>query len=361
MKAQKFKIIALLIIAQILVITPTFAGDEEFSKNFHKEYEANSNTLLKVINKFGHIDINNWDKDIVQIDVTVTVDHYDEDKARELLSYINIQFSHSENTIKAITEINSKFSKWNSFSFGKNNKEFRIDFKIKMPKDIKLDISNKYGSVFIDEAKGHSKISVKYGNLKINKLSRENKKPLNEVYLAYSNGEINTCKWLNTTLKYSTFRIKEGKAIIAITRYSKLHVETASSIVSDSKYGEYKVGKVGNFVTDAAYTNFDFDEITKKIEIENDYGDIKIRHVPSGFEKIDVENDYGDVDIRIDSEASYQLKGYAKYANIRYPSESRVNRIKEGSSLKVNGLVGKDKNTKSKVVIETSYGGVNLH
>jgi hypothetical protein len=359
MKAPKFKSALLLIFVQILVITTAFAGGEEFSKNLHKEYNADANTLLLIQNKFGNIDINNWDKNQVSIDVTITIDHHNEAKAKELIDYIDVKFNQTGNTIEAITEIDDKFSKWSSFSFG-DNKEFSIDYKINIPKDIKIDLSNKYGSVFINEISGHSKISVKYGNLKINKLSRENKKPLNEIYLGYSNGKIDECKWLNLTLKYSKLEIEECKALIAITKYSKLYVDRASSIVCESKYDEYRIGNIANFVTTSAYTDFDFDEISKKIEFDNRYGNISVDYVPKDFESINIENEYGDIDIAIDVNASYNLIGKAKYADIDFPEEGRVNRIKESSSLSVDGLVGTNKETKSKVNIATKYGSVDL-
>lgn len=360
MKAPIFKSTLLLIFVQILVITSVFAGSEEFSKNLHKEYNADANTLLMIQNRFGDVDINNWDKNQVTIDVTITVDHRNEEKAKELIDYINVKFSQSGNTIEAITEIDDKFSKWNSFSFGDDRKEFSIDYKVNIPKGIKLDLENKYGDVFINEIAGHAKISVKYGNLKVNKISRENVKPLSEVYLAYSKGTIEECKWLNLTLKYSKLEIEKCKALIAITKYSKLYVDRGSSIVCESKYDEYRIGKVTNFVTTSAYTDFDINEVYKKMEFDNRYGNINIDYVPADFEKIDIENEYGNIDIGIDPNASYYLKGYAKYADIDYPSQGKVSRIKESTSLQVEGIVGTDNNTKSSVEIETKYGSVDL-
>ncbi len=360
MKAPKFKSTLLLILVQILVISSAFAVSEEFSKNLHKEYDADAKTLLIIQNKFGDVDINNWDRNKITIDVTITVDHKNEEKAKELIDYINVKFSQSGNTIEAITEISDKFSKRNTFTFGGNNKEFSIDYKINIPKDIKLDLENKYGSVFINEIAGHAKISVKYGNLKVNKMTRENIKPLNEISLGYSHGTIEECKWLNLTLKYSKLKIEECKALIAVTKYSKLYVEKGSSIVCESKYDEYRIGKVTNFVTSSAYTGFDINEIYKKLEFDNRYGSLDVDFVPANFEKISIENEYGDVDISIDPNASYNLKGYAKYADIDYPNEGRVSRIKENTSLRVEGLVGTDNSTKSVVEIETKYGSVDL-
>lgn len=360
MKAPIFKSVILLIFVQLLVISSAFALSDEFSKNLHKEYNADANTLLIIENKFGDIDINNWDKNKVTIDVTITVDHRNEDKAKELLDYITVNFKQSGNTIEAITDIDDKFSKWNTFSFNDDDKEFSIDYKVYIPNDIKLDLENKYGSVFINEIKGHADIAVKYGNLKINKITRGNVKPLSQVYLAYSKGTIEECKWLNINIKYSKLEIEEAQALIAITKYSKLYVDKASSIVCESKYDEYRLGSLTNFVASTAYTGYEINEIYKKVEIDNRYGGIDIDYVSADFEKISIENEYGDIDIGIDPNASYHIKGYAKYADIDYPGIGKVSRIKENTSLQIEGLVGEDNNTKSYVEIETKYGDVDL-
>ncbi len=355
MKAPKFKSVLLLIFIQLLVIPAIFAAGEEFSKNLHKDFDADKNTLLFIQNKFGDVDINNWDKNKVSIDVTITVDHRNEERAKELIDYITVKFNQTGNKIEAITEISEKFSKWHH-----DNKEFSIDYKVNIPKDIKLELENKYGSVFINEIAGHSKISVKYGNLKINKILRDNKKPLNEIYLAYSNGAIVESSWLNLTLKYSELNIEKSKALIAVTKYSKLYVDESSSIVCESKYDVYRIGTVANFVTTSGYTDFDFKEIQKKLDFENKYGSINVDYIPASFEKIDIKNQYGNVNLNIDASASYNIEGTAKYANIDFPNTGRVSRIKESTSLTINGYVGNDSNTKSVVKIETKYGSVDL-
>ncbi|MFP4025284.1 MAG: hypothetical protein ACLFVR_12235 [Thiohalospira sp.] len=359
MKAPTFKSILLIFFVQIFIVSAAFSAADDFSKNLHKEFSADQNTLLLIQNKFGDVVINNWDKNQVVIDVTITVDHKNEDKAKELLEYIHVDISQEGNTIKAITTIDNKFSKWN-FTFSDSKKEFSIDYDIKIPKDIKLDLENKYGNVFINEIFGHSLVDVKYGNLKINKIIRGNKKPFSEVSLGYSNGKIDECEWLNVTLKYSKLEIEQSKALIAVSKYSKLYVDQGSSIVCESKYDNYKIGNISNFVGTAGYTELEFKEVSKLLEVDNRYGGLTVDYIPKGFEKIDIDNEYGGIKLGIDADASYQIKGYAKYADIDYPDKGRVSRIKESNSLYVEGTVGENEKTKSEVYIQTKYGNVRL-
>lgn len=358
MKALKSRL-ALLLSLTLLVIFAATATAEEYSKNLHKTFPADQNTQLVIQNKFGSVDINNWDKNEVSIEVVIKVDHKNEEKAKELLDYLNVEFSHEGNIIKAITTIDEKFNR-TSISWGDNNKYFSINYKVNMPKNLQLELENKYGNVFINEITGYAFIAVKYGNLKINKIIRDNTKPLSEIELGYSDGTIEESEWLKVNMKYSKLQIEKSKAIIAISKYSKLYVTKSSSIVCESKYDDYKIGSIANFVTTAAYTDFKFEEITKKIEVENRYGGFTVNRIPKDFELIDINNEYGSVKLGIDANASYQVIGNAKYGDIDYPSTGRVSRIKESSELSIEGNVGNDMNSQNKVKIITKYGSVKL-
>ena len=339
------------------------AASDEYSKNKHKEYEVDQQTILSVINKYGDVNITNWEQDRVSIDVTVTVDHSKEEKARELLDEILINFSREGNTIQAETDFDKGFNRSGGiFDFDSDTKEFSIDYTIKMPKYLNLELENKYGDVFINEVTGRADIAVKYGNLKAKKILRDNSKPLSHVYLAYSNGDIEEVDWLKLTLKYTPDQCEIGKstALIALTKYSKLEVEESSSIVCESKYDNYRIGTLSNLVCEAKYTDFKIGTVKKKIDLESKYGDFDVNSVPKSFEQVKVDNSYGHIDISIDSDASYRIQGEAEYADIDLPDESSVSRIERNTELKVSGTVGPESNPKSEVQIQTRYGNVDL-
>lgn len=354
MKATGFKIT---ILALFTCVNLTWAADDEYSKTLKEEYSASASTELNLDNKFGDIEVNNWDKDIVSIEVTISVDVNDEDKANKILSYVDVNFFESGNTISAETVFDSKLEKgsWN------NNYDLDIQYHVYIPDYIDLSVENKYGDTFINNLAGKLYCDIKYGKIKINELTRGDDKPLNEINIAYGNGNIEKVDWLKSSIKYSTLEIEEGKALILVSKYSKFYLDEASSLVAESKYDTYELGKLNNFVVSAGYSNYKVDEITKKFQIESKYTHVKVDNIPAGFEKISIENAYGGFKLAIDENASYLLDGEADYSKIYYPdNNSRVNRIVENNEMNVSGLVGEDSNTKSVVDIETRYGNVKL-
>lgn len=363
MKTKKFKLTtSILLFFFIFANLATFAAKDEYSKKLYKEYDVNDESVLVISNKYGNVEMINWSKQKVSIDVRITVDHRDEEKAKELLEYLNVEFKEEGNKIYAETNIDNKFNKkgW-FFNFGSDSKEFSIDYTVKMPKSINLELINKYGDVFIDEITGYAKVLVKYGNLKANKILRDNTKPLSQVELAYSEGSIEEVNWLKVKLKYSPkFQIERSKAVIAETKYSEIKIEENSSIVCESSYDQYDIGTISNLVCESKYTDINIKKLSKKLNITNKYGDIEVDEIPAGFEEIKVYNKYGQIDLKIAKNASYQIKGEAEYAKIDIPGKGKVNRIEENTELSIEGYVGTNANSNSKVNIDTKYGNVDL-
>ena len=244
MKTLKFKTAFLLGVFLSAASLPLSAR-QDVNKEFHEEYDATAQTRLILNNKYGNIDIKDWDQQKVKIDVIIRVKHPNPEKAQRALESIDVNFSTSGNEIKVTTEINSKFNRSN---WGNDN-EFEINYTVQMPKEVNLSLQNKYGNVFISELTGEANLEVNYGKLTVNKLNRGKEKPLQTVQLAYANGcSIYEAGWLKVNIKYSNLTIDKAVAIVAYTKYSKLFVDEASSIVLEGKYDGYGFGKLANLV-----------------------------------------------------------------------------------------------------------------
>jgi hypothetical protein len=338
----KKNLVALILL--IFAITAMSAKDEEFTKKYKKEYEVKKGTQLQVENKYGNIDIKNWDKSLISIEVVITVRTSNEEKAQRLFDQIDIEFTESGNVISVKTDFDNDFSK---FFKGSGDKLVDIFYSVYMPKDIPLNLSNKYGNVFINELTSTSSIDIKYGNLKANRIIHNDEKPLTQINLAYSNAN-------------SKVEMDASKALVFLSKYSKVFITKGSSLVTESKYDTYRLGKFTNLVATAGYSNFKAEEISSKIMMETNYTDLNVDFVPAGFESIKIKTGYGNYNVIIDPDASYKLEGYAKYARINYPENSKVNRFNENNEFKVEGIVGSNQNTGSSVAISSNYGNVRL-
>ena len=206
----------LLLITSLFLISLSLTA-EEVKKEFHKEYSADTKTTLDISNKYGDVTIQGWDKDQVVIDVKVTVDMPNREKAEKLLGYIDIQFSQSDNYISAKTVIEDKF---NFSGWGFDSKKFNIEYNVKMPYTAALTLSNKYGNSEFNELRGLINLDIKYGNLTAGRMLRGNVKPLNRLTLAYGKASIDEAGWLDINARYAgNVTITKSQAHLLDSKY----------------------------------------------------------------------------------------------------------------------------------------------
>jgi hypothetical protein len=340
------------------IISATLSA-QEITKKFHKEYTAGTKSL-EINNKYGDVVIESWNKDQIIIDVKVTVDMSNKEKAQKYLDLIDVQFSEGDNVISAKTVMDDKFN----FTGWGDSKKFSIDYNIKMPVGTDLALVNKYGNSSIDELHGLLNLEIKYGNLTAGKLTRGNVKPLNKLVIAYGKGTIDEAGWLDLTERYvGNMDIAKSQAILLDSKYCKITLGETSSVVGESKYDNIRIENINNLVLENGYTEVNIGELTKKLNYHGSYGSFSIETIPSGFESIDVETHYMGVKLGIAESANYKLDAKVTYGGLKYNEDKFKNqrRIVENNSNEVSGTFGNEENPSSRVNVLASYGTVRLN
>lgn len=344
-----------------LLLTSTALIAQELTKEFHKEYPAGTNTTLDLNNRYGSVVVETNDGNRIIIDVKVTVEYPNREKAEKLLSYIDVQFSEEGDLVKAKTIIDDKF---NFSGWGGGSRSFSIDYKVKMPSKINFTLANRYGNSELEEIKGVVNLDIKYGDLFAENLVRGNEKPLNHLTLAYGKAEIQSAGWLDVEVRYSgNFEIGKAQALLLNSKYSKLKIDQISSIVGDTKYDNLSIEKINNLVLNAGYADINVGELTKKLKFEGGYGSLTVDNVPAGFEMLESNSRYIGIKLGIESSASYQLDAKLSYGDLKFDEDNfqHQRRVVENNSSETSGIVGKESAPASKVKVTASYGSVRLY
>lgn len=359
MKRQIYRSGLLLLISIILTSINLIA--QEVTKDFHKEWTANSNSTLNINNRYGDVIVVTSDQMKVTIDVKVVVELPNKERAQKLISYIDVRFSEEGDILKAQTIIDEKF---NFTGWGAGSRRFRIDYKVNMPSGINFDLANKYGDSELDDISGLANIDIKYGNLKATNLSRGSEKPYNKLELAYGKAEIGSAGWLDVSVRYSGGLIVDKcQAMLLDSKYSKVEIEDISSIVGQSKYDKLQIEKINNLVLDAGYCDINIGILSKKLKFDGGYGSLSVNSIPAGFETIETDSKYIGVKLGIDPVASYELDAKLSYGELRFDENNFTHqrRIVENNSSETAGIVGKETSPTSKVKVNSSYGSVKLN
>jgi len=334
---------------------------DEVSKEYHKEYRAGVNTTLEISNKYGDVIVQSWDNDQVVIDVKITVELPNREKAEKLLSYIEVRFSEGTDLISAKTFIDDRFS---FTGWGGDSKRFSIDYTVKMPVGTALALSNRYGNTDINELHGQVNLDIKYGNLTAGRLTRGNVKPLSKLNLAYGKATIDEAGWLDLYVRYAgSIGIEKSQALLVDSKYSKLALGETSSVVGESKYDNIRIDKINNLDLENGYTEVNIGELTKKLNYTGSYGSFSIDRIPAGFESLSSDTRYMGVRLGIDESASYRLDAKVTYGGLKYNEDDFKNerRIVENNSNEVSGIFGNDDSPSARVNISASYGSVRLY
>jgi hypothetical protein len=350
-----------IILFSTIILLSLSLSAQEVTKEFHKEFTTSANTTLDISNKYGDVVIQSWDKDQVVIDVKVTVEMPNREKAEKLLNYIDVQFSEGNDRVSAKTVIDDKF---NFSGWGMGSRKFSIDYNVKMPVAIALALSNRYGNTDIDELHGLVNLDIKYGNLTAGKFTRGNVKPLNRLVIAYGKGTIDETGWLDLNMRYcGSMDISKNQALLLDSKYSKLTLGETSSIVGESKYDNLRIESINNLVLENGYTEVNIGTLNKKLDYSGSYGSFTIERIPAGFESIKTETHYMGVRLGIEDNANYNLDAKVSYGGLKYNEENFKNqrRIVENNSNEVTGIIGKEESPSARVNVIASYGSVKLY
>ena len=335
----------------LLAVSPAKTNKQDFYKVIEKQFNADASTLVDITNKYGDVVIKDWQKSSVKITVKIRVKESSQAKANNTFEKIDITITHTGNVVKALTELNSSIS----------NVDFSIDYEIFMPKDLKINLSNKYGGVFINELTNLVNISVKYGSLKINSLTRGKEERKNTVYIAYSKASIGYANWLKIEAAYSNLDIDKAYALIVLSKYSNWNIDKVTSMVMDSKYDQpVNIGIISNFViTEGKYADYNIEHLKRYLETNIRYSNLEVENLDAGFEAVKANLKYGKIAITVASDASYRFAGETEYGDINVDlSEITISESK-GSYDKIVGYKGKAK-AQSLIDISGKYSNIEV-
>ncbi|SDD78960.1 hypothetical protein [Niabella drilacis] len=156
---QKCFLPVLMVLAMVLNARAQQAGKE---KQFSKTYPLAQNQAVSVFNAFGNVEVHNWNRAEVKVEVSIMVRAADAAIAQEILNAIIIE-SKEGNPVSFATHIeeNTKTDK----------KKISVNYAVYLPPGNKLTINNSLGNIIIPGRSGAVTVMQFMGDLKTGDLS----------------------------------------------------------------------------------------------------------------------------------------------------------------------------------------------
>lgn len=284
-------------------------------KKITKEYNVSANSLLKVENSYGNIDITTWDQNKVEIEVIIKTNGNDEEKVQEKLDEIDVEFQNSSSGVYAKTLFERNASSWwNNLFGGGNNVNMEINYRIKAPARNNVDLDNDYGSITIDRLLGNAKISSDYGRLLIGELLGDN----NQLSFDYTrNSSIGYVKRAKINADYSEYSIEEAGTLDISADYTTSHIRKVENISFNCDYGSIEINKSRNLKGQGDYVGVKLGSVYNTVDLNMDYGSASIQKIMKGVKNVKINSDYTSIRIGHDRGNPFSFKISTSFGGVK--------------------------------------------
>jgi hypothetical protein len=162
---RRFIAPGVLLLAGALVRVPRAAQAATLTESFDKTFALSSGGKLAVGNTNGAITMEVWDRDEVRVEAVKRVKAATEDRARHLMSELQIEVVPAPGSLRVSTRTpqDQGFFSW---LFGGGG-EAQVEYHLHMPRRVALSVETVNGSVILSGAEGNTRLRSTNGGLRV--------------------------------------------------------------------------------------------------------------------------------------------------------------------------------------------------
>jgi hypothetical protein len=354
-----YKTLLLLLLFPALVFSNNgkLKGKYTKEKSIKKEFSVNATAGLQVSNAYGNIDIVTWNENRTVIDVSIVTNGDNEEKVKQKLDEITVEFSATGSLVTAKTLFKDRKNSWSLWGNNSNNVHMEINYTIKIPITNSVDLNNDYGAISLNRLKGNAKINCDYGQLIIGELLADN----NYLNFDYTNkSTIEFMKSGKINADYSEFTLNKVEKLELIADYTQSEVKEVDDINYNCDYGKVTIGKARTIIGRGDYVTNNIGNASGSINLNTDYGSIQVDRLTSGTKNIIISADYTRVKLGFDSNVNFNFVVDLSYASLKGEDYVTITKSSINNNSKVySGYFGKQ-NSGNNVSINSNYGGVTF-
>lgn len=332
MKNQIFKNRYAILLMVLFSGTLMTVSGQTSEKRINKEYNISEGFTLGIDNEYGEINIVNWDQDVVDVEITISVESKSESKAEDILEKIEIDISESKTRVDFDTEVEQ-------VSTGGKTK-INVVYDVKAPAYINATLEQSYGSMYIQEITGIAYLEVRYGSLMATALINQDRD-----------------SWNTLDLKYGEATIENVTALAAEVKYSELTVNESMVLETESAYSKLFLGKVVELSAECKYDKLNVDLLTGILEVDAAYTNVSVGRISNDFSEVFVDLAYGNFKAGMDQQPAFAIEADVSYGSINIPEGDYVTEKQAGNE-EVRGTIGGG--SVAKILADIKYGNLVL-
>lgn len=358
---------SIFITALILLFSQTInAQDFERNRTIEKIYPIFQHSEIQISNKYGNVQVVNWEKDSVKFEIAIHVSGNKLSKVSGTFDNIDVDFSANQHYIVANTILKSEKNKiWSDISdltssILKGGNDTRIDYTVYLPEKTALKITNKFGNVFLTDRIAKTDLIISNGDLKANNFS-------GFLQLEFNNGNasIKTINASRMLINYADLRVNSIDNLSLESKSSTFNCEQIKTVKLNSKRDKLYLGELNAISGETSLSYVSIEKLYNNLFLETGFGDLIIEEVSNEFEFININSGNTDISATFKKNSPFKLDLiYTKKTQISLPTNYKnlkddyVNEDKEESHL--TAISGDNAKVKTYVTISQKSGSVKL-
>jgi DUF4097 and DUF4098 domain-containing protein YvlB len=351
----------------LIVGVPCLAVDDaKITKTVSRSFKVLPQTELEINNKYGDVIINDWDQDSVSIAITITAFGKDDEAAKRLIDRTAINFNISVSGIQVYTELSKSDGWirdfWNELSGYSqtiiSKDQLTIDFQVFMPSGMDLELTNKYGDVFLAERLGLTRVDLSNGNIKA-----EDVKGDAHLTIRYGNADINSLESANIILKSAELNLDQVKELSIQSNSSTVNLGLVEQAELNSRTDKIAIKWSGRLSGRTSFSKLRLTHVEGNLDMETNYGAITLERVDPQFTEVLIRGNSTDVELTFDHMAYFAVRIVAKEGKFTLPSDHGLKQVyTDGTEkfIKSTGNLGRPKSNPGEVNVDAKGGRVVL-
>ena len=343
-----------------------FWANAQFSKtrDIVKSFHITKETRVEIGNKYGKIDINTWEKDSVRFEVRISIEEKKLSKLQDALKEVDFNITSSQNYLIFITEVDKnksglakEFQKFKETLLSSDG-DIKIDYTVWMPNSNQLKIDNKFGDIFIGDYKGEVRIDLSNGNLKASDFSQ----PL-DLTLNFADATINSIEQGRLECNFSQLYVKKVGSVRVSSKSSEFDIREATDLNLNSRRDKFRIGQVDLVDAEASFSNIRISELSDRINIRTEYGDLEIEDTAPDFGGLVIQSKNTDIDLSFDRESDFNYDfTYSKTELLLSPMMKNEKKevSEDEKTVKEKGYFGNNSKETPKLNVSAESGSLKI-
>jgi hypothetical protein len=275
------------------------------TKNISRSFPSVPNMRVEVINKYGDVQIETWNKDSVRVEVNITAQSDDMEDVRVLLDMADVDISGGSGFVLAQLNWGQNQSAWKRSAVEvmlnlNKDQRLNIDYTIYMPANLSLKIDNRFGNVVFGDFTGKTYLQVMHGDVRAHQL-----KDLRSAVVKYGRMDIDELGEGTVSLSFGEINCNKVDELSINSSSSEINIEKVNALVVSSTSDKFDLEYVGKISGSGMLSNFRIRELTQKLVLTAKFGSVSIRKVKQDFEMITLSAYSNDVSIGFESQAAF--------------------------------------------------------